>query len=38
MEGFNVQSINTNEDVVVTYTPSEFVFRYIYILFQKTIV
>ena len=30
MEGFNVQSINTNEDVVVTYTPSEFVFRYIY--------
>ena len=37
MEGFNIQSINTNEDVVVSYTPSEFVFRYNYTIIKDNI-
>ena len=35
MEGFNIQSINTNEDVVVSYTPSESVFRYCYVIIKN---
>ena len=30
MEGLNIQSLNTNEDSIVIYTPSELVFRYTY--------
>ena len=37
MEGFNIQSINTNDDVVVSYTPSEFVFRYNYVITKDNV-
>lgn len=37
MEGFSIQSINTNEDVVVSYTPSDSVFRYNYTIIKDGI-
>ena len=37
MEGFNIQSINTNDDVVVSYTPSDSVFRYNYVITKDNI-
>lgn len=37
MEGFNIQSINTNDDVVVSYTPSDSVFRYNYVVTKDSI-
>ena len=37
MEGFNIQSINTNEDVEVSYTPSDSVFRYSYVVIKDNV-
>ena len=37
MEEFNIQSINTNEDVVVSFTPSDSVFRYNYVITKNNI-